>query len=94
VPGAEVKVYRVQDPVQDEGPSRFEEGVLDAPPITEQVPSDAYAAVRAPILQTCQPQQEAVLSCTLCIHTGADVSSLYTAYKMPAPCITHVLSAV
>lgn len=37
VPGAEVDVYRVQDPVRGEDPSRFEEGVLDAPPITEQV---------------------------------------------------------
>ena len=37
VPGAEVKVYRVRDPVQGDDPTQFEEGVLDAPPITEQV---------------------------------------------------------
>jgi len=35
-----------------------------------------------------------VLSCTLCLHTGADVSSLYTAYQVPAPCIAQVLTAV
>ena len=37
VPGAEVKVYRVTDPVHGDDPIQFEEGVLDAPPITEQV---------------------------------------------------------
>ena len=37
VPGAEVRVYRVQDPVHGDDVSSFEEGVLDAPPVTEQV---------------------------------------------------------
>lgn len=45
VPGAEVKVYRVQDPVQGEDPSTFEEGVLDAPPITEQAILEADAII-------------------------------------------------
>ena len=35
-----------------------------------------------------------MLSCISCIHTGAEVSSLYTAYEMPAPCKAHVLAAV
>ena len=37
VPGAEVKVYRVQDPVRGDDPQYFEDGVLDVEPITEQV---------------------------------------------------------
>ena len=37
VPGAEVRVYRVQDPIRGDDPEFFEEGVLDAEPITEQV---------------------------------------------------------
>ena len=38
VPGAEVRVYRVQDPVRGDDPQYFEDGVLDAEPITDQVP--------------------------------------------------------
>lgn len=37
VPGAEVRVYRVKDPVRGDDPQYFEDGVLDAEPITEQV---------------------------------------------------------
>ena len=47
VPGAEVKVYRVQDPVQGDDPSHFEEGVLDAPPVTEQVDQAYYQCLLA-----------------------------------------------
>ena len=37
VPGAEVKVYRVKDPVRGDDPQYFEDGVLDAEPMTDQV---------------------------------------------------------
>lgn len=39
VPGAEVKVYRVSDPVHGDNPDHFEEGVLDAPLVTDKVSS-------------------------------------------------------
>jgi len=35
-----------------------------------------------------------VISCIWCIHTCADVSSLYIAYGVPAPCKAHVSAAV
>lgn len=37
VPGAEVKVYRISDPVQGDQPEHFEEGVLHAPVVTDKV---------------------------------------------------------
>lgn len=37
VPGAEVKVYRISDPVRGDNPEHFEEGVLDAPLVTDKV---------------------------------------------------------
>lgn len=45
VPGAEVKVFRVTDPVHGDDPIQFEEGVLDAPPITEQAILEADAII-------------------------------------------------
>ena len=37
VPGAEVTVYRVQDPVKGDDHSLYDEGVLDAPVVTHEV---------------------------------------------------------
>ena len=37
VPGAEVKVYRISDPVRGDNPEHFEDGVLDAPLVTDKV---------------------------------------------------------
>ena len=37
VPGAEVTVYRVPDPVRGDNPEEFDEGVLEAPMVTEEV---------------------------------------------------------
>ena len=37
VPGAEVTVYRIQDPIKGDDHSLFDDGVLDAPPVTLQV---------------------------------------------------------
>lgn len=45
VPGAEVKVYRISDPVRGDSPEHFEEGVLDAPLVTDKVskpPANLY----------------------------------------------------
>lgn len=50
VPGAEVKVYRVQDPVRGDDPQYFEDGVLDAEPITEQVVSRVLWEIIPPSL--------------------------------------------
>ena len=41
VPGAEVTVYRVRDPVKGDDHSLFDEGVLDAPVASVQVTSPA-----------------------------------------------------
>ena len=43
VPGAEVKVYRISDPVRGDNPDHFEEGVLDAPLVTDKVCFASYA---------------------------------------------------
>ncbi|KAL3148533.1 hypothetical protein ABBQ38_013970 [Trebouxia sp. C0009 RCD-2024] len=45
VPGAEVRVYRVKDPVRGDDPQYFEDGVLDAEPITEQAILEADAII-------------------------------------------------
>ena len=37
VPGAEVTVWRVRDPVKGDDHAEFDEGVLDAPVVTVQV---------------------------------------------------------
>ena len=37
VPDAEVKVYRISDPVQGDHPDHFEEGVLHAPVVSDKV---------------------------------------------------------
>jgi len=37
VPGAEVTVYRIQDPIRGDDHALFDDGVLDAPPVTLQV---------------------------------------------------------
>jgi hypothetical protein len=44
VPGAEVTVYRVQDPVKGDDHSLYDEGVLDAPIATTKVPKTMHAA--------------------------------------------------
>ena len=53
VPGAEVTVYRVQDPVRPDDSPDFEEGVLDAPVVTREVSSltDASCISSAILLQ-------------------------------------------
>lgn len=38
VPGAEVTVYRIQDPIRGDDQALFDDGVLDAAPVTQQVP--------------------------------------------------------
>lgn len=50
VPGAEVKVYRISDPVGGDNPEHFEEGVLDAPLVTEKVGFTPYAHARLKVL--------------------------------------------
>lgn len=37
MPGAEVTVWRVRDPVKGDDHAEFDEGVLDAPVVTVQV---------------------------------------------------------
>ena len=37
IPGAEVTVYRVKDPVRGDDPGEFDDGVLESPVITEKV---------------------------------------------------------
>ncbi|KAK9818362.1 hypothetical protein WJX72_011333 [[Myrmecia] bisecta] len=45
IPGAEVNLYRVQDPIRGDNEEHYDEGVLDAPVITLQVVREADAII-------------------------------------------------
>lgn len=47
VPGAEVTVYRIQDPIRGDAHDLFDDGVLDAPQVTLQVGSHQSSINRA-----------------------------------------------
>ena len=44
IPGAEVTVYRVKDPVRGDDPGEFDDGVLESPVITEKVSWEGLTA--------------------------------------------------
>lgn len=48
MPGAEVTVWRVRDPVKGDDHAEFDEGVLDAPVVTVQARGGAHAVVQLP----------------------------------------------
>lgn len=49
VPGAEVTVWRVRDPVKGDDHAEFDDGVLDAPIVSVQVVARFLCAATSPL---------------------------------------------